>query len=286
MHFATQPMPARLWPHDLSRTRPIAVAPIPARPYAPGRLELAAAIGLRAGQVEAVLDIAVVVFPGSNADFDALHTARDVLGENARYVFHKETSLGNADAVIVPGGFSYGDYLRCGAIACFSPIAQAIRGFAERGGPVLGICNGFQILTELGLLPGVLTRNSHLRFECRDVHVRTEARGPFTHSIERGTVLRLPIAHAEGRYHCDASTLGRLQKNDQIAFRYCNAQGAVDGVPTVNGSMHDIAGVYNEAKNVLGLMPHPERASETLISSGDGLHLFTALRAHVQGRAA
>jgi phosphoribosylformylglycinamidine synthase subunit PurQ / glutaminase len=233
------------------------------------------------------LDIAVVVFPGSNADFDALHTARDVLGENARYVFHKETSLGSADAVIVPGGFSYGDYLRCGAIACFSPIAQAIRNFAERGGPVLGICNGFQILTEMGLLPGVLTRNSHLRFECRDVYVRTEgARGPFTRDIAPGTVLRLPIAHAEGRYQCDAATLTRLKQNEQIAFRYCDASGKVEGVPTVNGSIDDIAGVYNDRKNVLGLMPHPERASETLISSGDGLSLFTSMRAHVLGRAA
>jgi len=232
------------------------------------------------------LDIAVVVFPGSNADFDALHTARDVLGANARYVFHKETSLGAADALIVPGGFSYGDYLRCGAIACFSPIAQAIRNFAERGGPVLGICNGFQVLTEMGLLPGVLTRNSHLRFECRDVHVRVEARGPFTHSIPAGSVLRLPIAHAEGRYQCDPATLARLQQNDQIAFRYCDAQGKVAGVPTVNGSVDDIAGVYNDARNVLGLMPHPERASETLISSGDGFALFDALRSHLRGKAA
>jgi phosphoribosylformylglycinamidine synthase subunit PurQ / glutaminase len=232
------------------------------------------------------LDIAVVVFPGSNADFDALHTARDVLGANARYVFHKETSLGAADALIVPGGFSYGDYLRCGAIACFSPIAQAIRDFAARGGPVLGICNGFQVLTEMGLLPGVLTRNSHLRFECRDVHVRVEARGPFTHSIPAGSVLRLPIAHAEGRYQCDAATLARLQANDQIAFRYCDAQGKVAGVPTVNGSIDDIAGVYNDARNVLGLMPHPERASETLISSGDGFALFDALRSHLRGKAA
>ncbi len=231
------------------------------------------------------MDIAVVVFPGSNADFDALHAARDVLGEQARYVFHKETSLGAADAVIVPGGFSYGDYLRTGAIACFSPIAAAVRAFADQGGPVLGICNGFQILTEMRLLPGVLTRNAHLRFECRDVHLRVSARGPFTNTIAAGSVLRLPIAHGDGRYQCDAQTLARLQKNDQIAFQYCDAQGNVGKQPTVNGSIAEIAGVYNEAKNVLGLMPHPERASEAILGSADGLKLFQALRAHLQGKA-
>ncbi len=232
------------------------------------------------------MNIAVVVFPGSNADFDALHTARDVLGANARYVFHKEESLGDADAVIVPGGFSYGDYLRCGAMACFSPIAPALRAFAEAGGPVLGICNGFQILTEMGLLPGVLTRNKHLRFECRDVQVRVEGRGAFTHSIPTGTVLTLPIAHAEGRYQCDKTTLARLEKNDQIAFRYCDAEGQVGKGATVNGSIAEIAGVYNEQKNVLGLVPHPERASEALLGSADGFQLFAALRAHLTGKAA
>lgn len=232
------------------------------------------------------MKIAVVVFPGSNADFDALHAARDVLGADARYVFHKESSLGEADAVIVPGGFSYGDYLRCGAIACFSPIAAAIRGFAERGGPVLGICNGFQILTELALLPGALSRNQQLRFECRDVHVRVETTGPFTHDLPLGSVLRLPIAHAEGRYQCDPSTLARLKQRDQIALRYCDASGQVGKEPSVNGSLEEIAGVYNEAKNVLGLMPHPERASEPLLGSADGLKLFKALRTHLTGRAA
>jgi phosphoribosylformylglycinamidine synthase len=231
------------------------------------------------------LKIAVVVFPGSNADFDALHAARDVLGADARYVFHKETSLGSIDALIVPGGFSYGDYLRCGAIACYSPISAAIRSFAERGGPVLGICNGFQILTELGLLPGVLTRNQHLRFECRDVHVRVEASGPFTHDLPAGSVLRLPIAHAEGRYQCDKETLRKLEQNQQIAFRYCDAQGEVGREPSVNGSLAEIAGVYNEKRNVLGLMPHPERASEALLGSADGLKLFQALHAHVTGAA-
>jgi phosphoribosylformylglycinamidine synthase I len=235
---------------------------------------------------EGCLNIAVVVFPGSNADFDALHAARVVLGADARYVFHKERSLGDADAVIVPGGFSYGDYLRCGAIACFSPIAPALRSFAERGGPLLGICNGFQILTELALLPGVLTRNQELRFECRDVHVRVEASGVFTHDLPLGSVLRLPIAHAEGRYQCDAATLKRLKESGQIALRYCDAAGHVGSQPSVNGSLDEIAGVYNAKRNVLGLMPHPERACEALLGSDDGRKLFTALRAHLTGKAA
>jgi len=232
------------------------------------------------------LKIAVVVFPGSNADFDALHVARDVLGADARYVFHKETSLGDADAVIIPGGFSYGDYLRAGAIACYSPIVPALRAFAERGAPLLGICNGFQILTELELLPGILTRNQQLRFECRDVHIRVEAHGPFTHNLKLGQVLRLPIAHADGRYQCDAATLASLEQHGQIAFRYCDAAGAVGNLPSVNGSLAEIAGIYNRTKNVLGLMPHPERASEALLGSADGFALFTALRAQLEGRAA
>jgi phosphoribosylformylglycinamidine synthase len=233
------------------------------------------------------LNIAVVVFPGSNADFDALHVTRDVLGAQARYVFHKETSLGAVDAVVLPGGFSYGDYLRAGAIACYSPIAPALREFAARGGPVLGICNGFQILTELKLLPGILTRNKHLRFECRDVHLRVEtSSGPFLHDVPVGRVLRLPIAHAEGRYQCDPGTLAALRANGQIAFRYCDAEGRVGREPTVNGSIDEIAGVYNAAKNVLGLMPHPERASETLLGSADGFALFSALRSHLTGASA
>lgn len=232
------------------------------------------------------MKVAIVVFPGSNADWDALHTVRNVLGAQAHYVFHKETQLGDADAVVVPGGFSYGDYLRAGAIACFSPIADALRSFAGQGGPVLGICNGFQVLTELHLLPGALTRNAHLRFECRDVHVRVEASGPFTHDLQQGTVLRMPVAHAEGRYHCDAETLRKLEYEHRIAFRYCDARGRVEGVPTVNGSISNIAGVYNEARNVLGLMPHPERASETLLGSDDGLRLFECLRSHLEGAAA
>lgn len=235
----------------------------------------------------AAVRVAVIQFPGSNADWDALHIARDVLRADARYVFHKETSLGGADAVIVPGGFSYGDYLRSGAIACFSPIVGSLREFAARGGPVLGICNGFQILTELGLLPGALTRNAHLRFECRDVYLRVEGRGPFTTSIREGSVLRMPIAHAEGRYSCDQDALARLERSGRIAFRYCQPNGAIAAGMShnPNGSLADIAGIYNEAGNVLGLMPHPERASEALLGSADGFQLFLSLRAHLGAAA-
>lgn len=227
--------------------------------------------------------VAVIVFPGSNADFDAYHVARDVLGADATRVFHKETSLGGADAVIVPGGFSYGDYLRCGAIARFSPIAEALTSFAENGGPVLGICNGFQILTEMRLLPGALTQNTHLRFECRDVFVRSEATGAFTNTIENGAVLRLPIAHAEGRYVCDDETLAGLERDRRIAFRYCDPAGTRTPGSNPNGSRDDIAGVYSAKRNVLGLMPHPERASEKLLGNDDGLLLFRSLEKHLQG---
>jgi phosphoribosylformylglycinamidine synthase len=227
--------------------------------------------------------VAVVQFPGSNADWDALHAVRDVLGADAWYVFHKQPSLGDVDAVVIPGGFSYGDYLRAGAIAGFSPIVSSIREFAGRGGPVLGICNGFQILTEMGLLPGALTRNVHLRFECRDVYVRVEAEGPFT-SMGKGTVLRLPVAHADGRYHITEADLEELERNEQIAFRYSTRRGAPppsgsDANP--NGSVGDIAGVYNRQKNVLGMMPHPERASEAILGNDDGLTLFKSLRRHL-----
>ena len=232
--------------------------------------------------------IAVIRFPGSNADWDALHATRDVLGADARYVFHKETSLDGADAVVIPGGFSYGDYLRPGAIACFSPIVPALREFAKRGGPILGICNGFQILTELHLLPGALTRNERLRFECGDRWVRVEGRGAFTDPIPEGTVLRLPVAHADGRYQCDEGTLARLEGDGRIAFRYCAPDGTVDGSfpSNPNGSMANIAGVYNEARNVVGLMPHPERASEEILGNSDGLRIFHALAQHLGGKAA
>jgi len=207
---------------------------------------------------------------------------RDVLGADAWYAFHKEPSLGDADAVVIPGGFSYGDYLRAGAIAGFSPIDNSIREFAGRGGPILGICNGFQILTEMGLLPGALTRNAHLRFECRDIYLRVENEGPFT-GMGKGTVLRLPIAHADGRYHTNEEGLAELERNEQIAFRYSTRKGdppnGSDANP--NGSVADIAGVYNREKNVLGMMPHPERASEDILGNDDGLQVFKSLRRHL-----
>ncbi len=199
-------------------------------------------------------------------------------------MFHKETSLDRADAVILPGGFAHGDYLRCGAMASFSPVAPAIREFASAGGPILGICNGFQVLTEMGLLPGALTRNAHLRFECGDVYVRTEGRGPFTESIPAGTVLRLPIAHGEGRYQCDESTFRTLVDRDQIAFRYCSEKGEVDEASNPNGARANIAGIYNEHRNVLGLMPHPERNAEALVGNADGFKLFASLKAFMNTR--
>lgn len=213
---------------------------------------------------------AVVQFPGSNADWDAFHTLRDVMAVPTEYVFHKSESLPkDTDLVVLPGGFSYGDYLRCGAIARFSPVMAAVRAFAERGGFVLGICNGFQVLTEAGMLPGALTRNAHLRFECRDVRVRVEASGPFTLEL-RGRALRLPIAHAEGRFQADEATLARLESEGLIAFKY-------DG-DNPNGSQRDIAGLYGgPRRNVLGLMPHPERASEAALGSDDGKLLFQSV---------
>ncbi len=226
--------------------------------------------------------VAVVQFPGSNADWDALHAVRDVLGADGFYAFHKEPSLGDVDAVVIPGGFSYGDYLRAGAIARFSRIVSSIQEFAERGGPVLGICNGFQILTEMGLLPGALTRNAHLRFECRDVYLRVESTGPFT-DMGVGTVLRLPIAHADGRYQINPAGLQELEQHDQVAFRYSTRLGEPPGESSANpnGSVGDIAGLYNRRKNVLGMMPHPERASEAILGNDDGLSLFQSLRRHL-----
>jgi phosphoribosylformylglycinamidine synthase I len=225
------------------------------------------------------MKVAVVVFPGSNADWDALHVARDVMGWDAKYVFHKETDLGGADLVILPGGFAHGDYLRTGAIARFSPISDAIVKHAERGAPVLGICNGFQILAEMGLVPGVLTRNAHLRFECRDVWVKVEGEGRFTKSVTKGTALRLPIAHAEGRYHCDDETLARLEGEGLVAVRYVGADGQPLRGATVNGSRNEIAGIYNAGRNVMGLMPHPERASEAILGNDDGKKLFESILA-------
>jgi len=220
----------------------------------------------------------VIVFPGSNCDHDAFYAAGHLLGQKAEFIWHDSESLGDADAVILPGGFAYGDYLRCGAIAKFSPVMRAVRRFAADGGLVLGICNGFQILVEAGLLPGALIRNRSLRFVCRDVHLRIEtAHSPFTCAAQRGEILRLPVAHGEGCYFADERTLDELEGEDRIAFRYLD---------NPNGSLRDIAGILNRERNVMGLMPHPERASEALLGSADGLAIFESmLQATLQAHA-
>jgi phosphoribosylformylglycinamidine synthase subunit PurQ / glutaminase len=224
------------------------------------------------------MKIGVVVFPGSNCDHDALHAIHDVLHKPAEFVWHQSQDLSGFDAVILPGGFSYGDYLRTGAIARFSPVMSAVAQFARSGGLVLGICNGFQILCEAGLLPGALMRNTGLRFICRHVHIRVETTAtPFTASAEAGRVLRVPIAHAEGNYVCDAATLGELKRNDQIVFRYCTPDGHIDPAANPNGSLDAIAGICSRERNVLGLMPHPDRAVEAALGSTDGLVILRSL---------
>jgi phosphoribosylformylglycinamidine synthase I len=219
----------------------------------------------------------VVLFPGSNADAEMVRTLRDVCDVPTTIVWHTETELPpRTDLVALPGGFSFGDYLRCGAIAKVSPIGRAVRAHAERGGWVLGVCNGFQILTELGLLPGALTRNLHQRFECGDWHVKVTAEGPFTRAL--GDVWKLPIAHGEGRFQADAATLQRLEGEGLIGLRYCASDGAFGAGANPNGSMLDIAGVYGgPRRNVFGLMPHPERMSESILGGADGRKLFEAV---------
>jgi phosphoribosylformylglycinamidine synthase I len=216
----------------------------------------------------------VVVFPGSNADAEMIHTLRDVCGAPTTVAWHTDTSLpAGTDLVALPGGFAYGDYLRCGAIAKVSPVIPAIRAHADRGGYVLGVCNGFQILTEVGLLPGALTRNAHRRFECGDWFVKVTADGPFTRPA--GEVWRLPIAHGDGRYQADAVTLRRLEDEGLIGLRYCTSDGVFSESANPNGSLHSIAGIYGGArKNVFGLMPHPERMSEAVLGCADGRKLF------------
>jgi len=219
----------------------------------------------------------VVVFPGSNCDHDAWYAVSHNLGHPAEMIWHESTTLGDMDAVILPGGFSYGDYLRGGAIAKFSPVMQAVRRFAEEGGLVLGVCNGFQILVESGLLPGALLRNRDLRFICRPVDLRTQTTdSPFTNALEKGKVLCLPIAHGDGCYYADDRTLDELEDEDRVVFRYAD---------NPNGSMRDIAGILNRERNVMGMMPHPERATEPLMGSTDGLGIFESMVATlVSGR--
>ena len=225
---------------------------------------------------------AIVTFPGSNCDYDAYHAVVDQLGEQASYLWHKDRDLGGADVVILPGGFSYGDYLRAGAIARFSPIMQEVAAHARRGGPVLAICNGFQIACEAGLLPGALLRNASLKYVCEYRHLRVEtADSRFTSGYEQGQVIRVPIAHGEGRYHADDATLDRLEGEGLVAFRYVGADGGSDDRSNPNGSLRDIAGILSEGRNVLGMMPHPERAVEPLVGSGDGLALFESIVAAV-----
>ena len=224
------------------------------------------------------MKFAVIVFPGSNCDEDAYHAAKDVLGEDAEYIWHKETDLKGADVVVLPGGFAHGDYLRTGAMARFSPIMREVQTFADRGRPVLGICNGFQVLLEAGLLPGAMLRNTGLKFRCEQVHIRVEQTDtPFTSACRRGQVLQIPIAHGEGNYFAEPDVIARLEKNRQIVFRYTNAAGDVVDEANPNGSAAAIAGLCNEARNVVALMPHPERACESILGSGDGRVIFESV---------
>jgi phosphoribosylformylglycinamidine synthase len=224
------------------------------------------------------MNFAVLQFPASNCDQDALHVIKSVLGQSARLVWHKENSLAGFDAVIIPGGFSYGDYLRTGAIARFSPIMQSVKEFAEKGGPVLGICNGFQILCEAQLLPGALIRNRSLQFRCEHIFIKTATPDSrFTKKIPEGKILRVPIAHGEGCYFADDATLEKLKSNNQILWQYSDSTGQLNEANNPNGSLWNIAGICNETRNVAGLMPHPERASEPVLGCADGRLIFESL---------
>ena len=226
------------------------------------------------------MKFAVLRFPGSNCDQDCVHALNAIPGASADYVWHKDTSLAGFDAVVVPGGFSYGDYLRCGAIARFSPVMKSVKEFAASGGPVIGICNGFQILCESGLLPGALVRNRGLHFVCKHVHLRVERNDSrFTSAASNGRILNIPIAHGEGCYFADDETLASLQARGQVLVRYCDAQGNITDEANPNGSRENIAGIRNEAGNVFGLMPHPERACDPLLGSTDGLAIFQSITA-------
>jgi len=220
----------------------------------------------------------VVVFPGSNCDADAYHACKDVLGRPTTYLWHKDHDLRGVDCVILPGGFSYGDYLRSGAIARFSPLMQEVREFAGKGGLVLGICNGFQVLLELNLLPGAMLRNKNLKFLCQYVTIRLEnERTPFTRKGKKGRILRIPIAHFDGNWYAPPETLKEVEDNGQVVFRYCDSEGALTKEANVNGSLHAIAGLVNKRGNVMGMMPHPERAVEPVLGSEDGLVVLQSL---------
>lgn len=224
------------------------------------------------------MNVGVLVFPGSNCDHDCQHVFQHVLGQSVQMIWHKETSLKGIDLVILPGGFSYGDYLRTGAIARFSPVMGAVKAFAKDGGAVIGICNGFQILLEAGLLPGAMLRNKSLHFICKDVHVRVEnAATAFTKACQPGQVLKIPVAHADGNYYTDPVTLAALQANAQIVFRYCTPDGKVTPEANPNGSLDNIAGIINPEGNVLGMMPHPERCAEDVLGNRDGRLIFESV---------
>ena len=225
------------------------------------------------------MKFAILVFPGSNCDHDAYHAIKHVLGEDAWFIWHKDTDLRNPDCVILPGGFSYGDYLRCGAMASFSPAMDSVQAFAEQGGLVMGICNGFQVLTETGMLPGALLRNKSLHFICKDVMLKPENTAlPFTNKLQKTTPVRIPIAHAEGNYFCDEETLNTLEADNCVVFRYCEENGNVTEDANPNGSLNNIAGITNKRGNVMGMMPHPERAVElNVVGNQDGVGVFQSL---------
>ncbi|HEX4021086.1 MAG TPA: phosphoribosylformylglycinamidine synthase subunit PurQ [Acidobacteriaceae bacterium] len=220
----------------------------------------------------------VLVFPGSNCDHDTYNVIAAIAHQPVTFLWHESSDLENCDAILVPGGFAYGDYLRTGAIAHFAPIMQSVKKFAASGGLVLGICNGFQILCESGLLPGALMRNAGLKYICKQVFLRTETTdSPFTHGLREGQVLQIPIGHMEGNYFCDEATLAQLDRAHRIAFRYATPEGAVTPEANPNGSLGNIAGVLSEGRNVLGMMPHPDRSSEALLGSADGLRIFDSM---------
>ena len=220
----------------------------------------------------------VLVFPGSNCDHDTYNVIETIAHQPVTFLWHDSEDLQNVDAVLVPGGFAYGDYLRTGAIARFSPVMQSVKRFADAGGLVLGICNGFQILTEAGLLPGALMRNAGLKYICKQVHLRTETTNSvFTSELKPGEVLQIPIGHMEGNYYCDAETLRELESEDRVAFRYSTPAGEITPEANPNGSLGNIAGVLNRGRNVLGMMPHPDRSSEQLLGSADGLKIFAGM---------
>ena len=239
-----------------------------------------AARSAAAARYSTSMKFGVLVFPGSNCDHDTYNVFHSVLQQPVSFLWHASEDLEGCDAILVPGGFAYGDYLRTGALARFAPVMASVQKFAAGGGPVMGICNGFQILCEAGLLPGALLRNRDQRYICRQVHLRAEtADSAFTNMLKQGEVLQLPIGHMEGNYFCDADTLALLQREDRVAFRYCDAGGAATPNVNPNGSLDNIAGIVSEGRNVLGMMPHPDRSSEALLGSADGLRLFQSLAA-------